>query len=364
MSTAIDGIAVAGSVSFGWLHAEGGFVFDEAFFTDPSARLRRERILQEYVASRFPDLPIYVLEASLVQVEGRRRPVVLIGGLQPNLLLGAALGAPLVFPGDKDPDIASAPLAGSRIPDRLEATDWAATWPFSMFLEQVLRARETFGRTHVVVPPFFWDATGRATIHGLLTTAVKLAGQEFLLQMTDDPPYARAALEALAEAYARLIRLFSKAAGMTVTGLHVGECSAGMIGPGRFRDFVLEPTCRLARETGPVRLHSCGRSDNLLEVFAAIEPLACLNVGGGTSLTALRQRFGMLRVDLLPDNRLLTEARPSEVDAWVRRTLEANAGGPLEIQYHLDAGQRAENAVRLHRALADAGIRRRREPIY
>jgi len=364
MSDTTDSITVAGSVSFGWLHAEGGFTFDEAFFMDPAARLERERTLQACVAGRFPGLPIYVLEASLVQVEGRQRPVVLVGGLQPNLLLGAALGAPLVFPGDRDPDIASAPLAGSRIPERLASVDWAARWPFSAFLEQVERAKESFGRTHVIVPPFFWDTTGRATVHGLLTTAVKLAGQEFLLQMADDPPYARAALEALAEAYLRLIRLFARAAEMTVTGLHVGECSAGMIGPGRFRDFVLEPTCRLARETGPVRLHSCGRSDHLLEVFAGIEPLACLNLGSGTCLDAVRRRFGMLRVDLLPDSRLLTEAAPEEVDVWVRRTLTENAGGPLEIQYHLDAGQRVENAVRIHHALSAAGVQRRRVPVY
>jgi hypothetical protein len=96
-------ITALGSVSFGWLHEQGGFVFDEPFFLQPRVRCEREQQVHRFVRDRFPQDPIYNVEAHLVQVEGRRTPVILVGGLQPNLILGAAVGARFVFYGDRIP---------------------------------------------------------------------------------------------------------------------------------------------------------------------------------------------------------------------------------------------------------------------
>ena len=130
-------ISALGSVSFGWLHQQAGFVFDEPFFLDPFVRLKREREIHSYVAARFPQDPLYNIEAHLVQVAGRQRPVVLVGGLQPNLILGAAAGAEFVFYGDKDPDITPTPLAELQSIERLAKIDWQRAWPVNLFLDQV-----------------------------------------------------------------------------------------------------------------------------------------------------------------------------------------------------------------------------------
>lgn len=85
-------ITVLNSVSFGWLYEHGGFGFGERFFLNPQVRLDQERRMGAFVAGRFPDEPIYSFEAHLVRVEGRRRPVALVGGIQPNLILGGIKG--------------------------------------------------------------------------------------------------------------------------------------------------------------------------------------------------------------------------------------------------------------------------------
>ena len=37
-------ISGIGSVSFGWLHEQGGFQFDKPFFLDPEVRSEREEL--------------------------------------------------------------------------------------------------------------------------------------------------------------------------------------------------------------------------------------------------------------------------------------------------------------------------------
>ena len=103
-------ISVLGSVSFNWLKEHGAADCDERFFMEPRVRLERERLANQIAARHFPNDPFYNFEACLVQAEGRRRPVALVGGLQPNLILGAAVGAKFVFFPEKDPDITNTPL--------------------------------------------------------------------------------------------------------------------------------------------------------------------------------------------------------------------------------------------------------------
>lgn len=355
---------VLGSVSFGWLHAHGGFVFDEAFFMDPRVRLEREREIRAFVARCFPNDSIYSFEASLVQVEGRRRPVALVGGLQPNLILGAAVGARFVFYGDKDPDITPTPLAGLKDLSDLWKIDWPNTYPVSLFLDQIGSMRQAVDGDVAIIPPFFWDTTGRATTHGLVTTAQKLMGERIFLEMADNPALAEEFLAWIVDAYVKLIHLFADAAGMRITGLHAGDCSVCMIGPDQFSEFVLPGLNRLVDRVGPVRLHSCGHSDHLLEVFAQVRNLASLNVGSNTSVARIRERFGPIRIDLLPETQLLTFGAPADVDVWVRRSIEENGTGELEFQYHLDYAQPEANCLQIHRTLEALGMPTPRVEVY
>ena len=364
MSSENQQISALGSVSFGWLHQEGGFVFDEPYFLEPEVHLEREQKIHGFVAEQFPGDPIYNIEAHLVQVEGRRQPVALVGPLQPNLILGTAVGAKFVFNHDKDPDITMTPLADLRDVDALANIDWATTWPISLFLEQIQAMREKYGHTHTIVPPYFWDASGRATIHGILTTAQKLMGERIFMALLDDPGFVSEFFEWITEAYIAQIRLFADAAGMNVTGLHIGDCSLCMVGPDSFSEAVLPWVNRLGEAIGPLRFHSCGNVDHLLAVFSQIEHLDILNVGSGTSVAKIRELMGNIRIDLTPDVKSISHCTPADVDHWVRQTLAENEGGPIEIQDHLDIGQPAANCLQIFRTLENMGIDCRRVDIY
>ncbi len=357
-------ISALRSVSFGWLHEHGGFEFGEPFFLDPRVRLEREQAMHAFVAQRFPHDPIYSIEAHLVQIEGRLRPVALVGGIQPNLILGAAVGAQLVFARDKDPDMTPAPLAELRSVDRLSEIDWPNTWPVSLFLDQIHTVREAFGDRYSVVPPFFWDTTGRATTHGIITTAQKLMGERIFLEMTDSPELAHEFFRWIVDAYVKLIKLFADAAALEITGLHTGDCSVCMIAPDQFAEFVLPHLNEFSGRLGALRLHSCGMSDHLLDVFRGVENLASFNVGGNTSVAKIRERFGPVRIDLIPDTQLLTVGTPDDVDAWVRRCVEENGDGELEFQYHLDLGQPEATCRQIHRTLGARGISSPRVEIH
>ncbi len=364
MGASTESVSFLGSVSFGWLHQHGGFAFDEAYFLDPRTHLEVERQIQAFVERKFPEAPIYNMEAHLVQVEGRRKPVALVGPLQPNLILGTALGARFVFYGDKDPDITPTPLAELRSLDGLIGRDWSAAWPLSLFLDQIGQARETCGRTHTIVPPYFWDTTGRATIHGILTTAQKLMGERIFMEMMDNSSFVHEFFAWITETYSTQIELLARAAGMTVTGMHIGDCALCMIGPDQFTEFVLPHVNRLARRFGPLRFHSCGKVDHLLEAFRAVENLGILNFGTGTSVRKMRELFGPVRIDLTPDVKLLSYGTPAQIDAWVRATVEENDGGPLEIQNHIDLAQPPENCARMVRTLRELGVACERVRIY
>jgi hypothetical protein len=225
-----------------------------------------------------------------------------------------------------------------------------------LFLEQIGKVREELGSEYVIVPPFFWVKTGRATTHGIVTTAQKLVGERIFLEMADESSFAGDLFHWIAESYAALIELFAEAAGLRLTGIHMGDCSLCMVGPGPFRRLVLPHTNALARRIGPLRLHSCGHSDHLLDAFQSLENLGSLNVGSNTSVAKVRERFGAMRLDLIPDTQLLSVGTPSDVDRWVRRSVAENGDGALQIEYHLDVGQPLENFLAIHRTLESLGF--------
>ena len=123
-----------------------------------------------------------------------------------------------------------------------------------------------------------------------------------------------------------------------------------MLRPAHYERFVIPYASRLGRELGPVRLHSCGRSDHLLAAIAKIENLGSLDTGSNTSVAAIRARFGAdFRIDLAPPvELLLAGADRAGVVAWLDRTLTENGGGPLHIGFHLEPGYAVENCLAIH----------------
>jgi hypothetical protein len=164
------------------------------------------------------------------------------------------------------------------------------------------------------------------------------------MDMMTDPQACLDIMNWIAEAYAVLCRHFSRIAKLPISEIHVGECSACMVGPELVERFVVPATSEIGRRLGPVRLHSCGPSTNHLEAFSKIENLQSLDLGGDSSVARARELFGRdmpISIALLPQD---MSADSSEgILNWVERVLEENDGGNLEYVYHLEPGYNLDN---------------------
>jgi hypothetical protein len=345
-------------VSKAWLHQEGGFDFDAAYYRDPLVRRERDLACAAFVRRRFPHYPVYHMEDNLVQARFVAPNQLLVGAIQPNLIIAAALGADFVVAADKDSDVAGYPLRDLASAGDLPSVAAVLDLPLIAELgEQVTRYRRERPDLRVI-PPFFWDTSGRATIHGIVTTALKFMGPDIFLLMLEDPGLVHAVHGWIADVYTAVVRHFSALGDLPVTSVHVGECAGTMLGGEQYREFVTPYASRLGREFGALRLHSCGHADHVLDAIADIEGLAVIDTGSDTSVAAIRRRLGPdFAVNVFPPLRVLrAEADAAAMAEWLDHTLSDNANGPLQLAYHLEPDYNESNCAYLHEELARRGL--------
>jgi hypothetical protein len=330
-------ITITGTLSKGWMSRALGVAFDHTYYFDPRRRHALDCLCNEYAAKAFPGLALFYSEANLGRLAYWSPDQVQVGGIQPNMILGMLLGADFVPADDRDADITPACLAGRNptdLPDPEVLLDHDLV---KLFDEQITEVRTRTGKRLRPIPPFFWDASGRATLHGVLTSAQKLCGEAILLDLLTEPRKCRELLQWIADAYIMLCRHFARAAALPITDVHVGECSCCMVSPALVEEFVVPETSRIGQALGPVRLHSCGTSTHLLEAFAQIDPLGSLDLGGETSLAQAREVFGPARpITIAPLPHDMSAESTEPILDWARYTLEENAGGELAYVYHLE----------------------------
>jgi len=330
-------INITGTISKGWMHQALGVAFDRDYYFDPARRHAIDAQCNEYAAETFGDMSLFYSESNLGRLAWWDKGQVLIGGIQPNMILGMLLGAEFVPADDRDADITPGCLAGVA-PDELPATESLLDHELvRLFDGQIAGLRnESTGQSRPI-PPFFWDASGRAAIHGVLTSAQKFLGESIFLNLVTEPQKCRQILDWIADAYIALCRHFSEAAEMPIESIHVGECSACMVGPAMVEEFIVPVTSRIGQALGPVRFHSCGPSTHLLETLAGIDHLYSLDLGADTSIGKAREIFGpemVLSIAPLPAD--MSAESPAPILTWARRILEENAGGNLGFVYHLE----------------------------
>jgi len=180
-------ISIEASVSKGWLHKNGGFIFDNQYYLDPYYRWEQDTKINKFVKEKFPRFAIYNMEANLIQAKYVRDNHVLVGAIQPNMILATILGAQFSFFEDKDADVMGRPLEFISAKEELPPLDSILDHSLVKDLEkQMLDIKKKHPELRVI-PPFFWDESGRATIHGIITTSLKLTGDNIMIILMSDP---------------------------------------------------------------------------------------------------------------------------------------------------------------------------------
>jgi hypothetical protein len=343
-------INIEASVSKGWLHTNGGFIFDNKYYMDPVYRWEQDTIINKFVKERFPRYAIYNMEANLLQSRHVRDNHVLVGAIQPNMILATILGAQFSFYEDKDADVSGRPLESIASKDELPPAASILDHQLVKDLEDQIKRISNTRPDLKVIPPFFWDESGRATIHGIITTSLKLTGDNIMTTMMFDPELAHAIHQWIVDAYITLVRHFSSAGNIPITSIHVGECAGTMISSDLYEDFVVPYISQLGDQLGNVRVHSCGISDHLLEPMSRIRNLKIIDTGSGTSIAKIRDLMGPdFIIHIAPPMELMMSEIPvSEILAWLDKTLSENKGGPLQIAYHIEPDYEIGNCLAMH----------------
>ncbi len=210
----------------------------------------------------------------------------------------------------------------------------------TLFDEQI--AREKKGQLRPI-PPFFWDSSGRATIHGVLTTAQKLCGERVFMDLLTEPARCRRLLDWIADAYILLCRHFAQTADLPIADVHVGECSCCLISPALVEEFITPVTSRIGAALGPVRFHSCGNSTHLLQAFTKIDRLHSLDVGSETSIRQAREIYGpQMPITIAPSPQDMAAGGTQPILDWAKRVLEENGDGALGFVFHLEPSYNVE----------------------
>jgi hypothetical protein len=304
-------IKIQASVSKGWLNKFGGFVFPDQYYLDPVFRWEQDRKINRFVREQFPNYAIYNMEDNLIQANYVNENQVLVGAIQPNMILAAILGARFSFFEDKDSDVLGRPLEHISNIQELPSLNSILEHSLIKDLEKQMQAIRDIHPEQRIIPPFFWDDSGRATIHGVITTSLKLTGDNIMMIMLADPALAHAIHQWIVDAYVILIQHFAALGNLTISSVHVGECAGTMISSQLYDDFVVPYISQLGDKLGAVRLHSCGISNHLIQPVSRIHNLKIIDTGSGTSILKIREIMGKdFEINVFPPVEVLLEGVP------------------------------------------------------
>jgi hypothetical protein len=328
-------LSLTGSLSKGWMARTLDVVFDRDYYFDLARRFEIDCRCNEYARDALADLNIFYTESNLGEYAHFSDKQILVGGIQPNMILGMLIGAEFVPNDSMDADISMTPLKGLE-PDQLPAPESLIEHELVRQLDEQIRQIRSDGK-RIPVPPFFWDVSGRATTHGTLTTAQKFLGEDVFIDLITAPAKVAKVMDWITDSFIVLMKHFSEMGRLPITAVHIGECSGCMVNPDMFAQFVVPHATRIAKALGPVRFHSCGASTHLLECMKTIDNLKWLDLGGDTSIARTRQVFGRaFPIDVAPMPADFSADSPDSILDWAQQIVAENDGGPLRILYHLE----------------------------
>ncbi len=196
---------MAGSVSKGWLARKIQVTFGREYYFDVRKRHATDAQCSEYVARELVDLDVFHTESNLGRRQWYSPRQVLVGGIQPNMIVGMLMGAEFIPRSDADADISPRCLAALDV-GQLPAPASLLEHPLiRLWLDQIQEVRGWQEGDMQPIPPFFWDASGRAAVHGAVTSGLKFYGDEFLMELLTQPAESTVVVDWLTDVSAALV---------------------------------------------------------------------------------------------------------------------------------------------------------------
>jgi hypothetical protein len=302
------------SPAWWWRHE--GITFDEDFFFHPARRVEAERRMERALYERFGRFGLG---------GGRSQDLPVIGAvhLAAGYLVSEMLGCRVEYLADAPPRVVTAHL------DALQLSPDAA-WKSPAFkrfegLCDALRAKYGY-------------LCGDVNFSGILNVALDLRGQEFFLDMIDQPEAASRAILDIAAVIERLTRYIAGATGSTSISVNrnVGnipgavylhsECSHVMISVADYEKFLLPCDVAWSRKCRPFGIHYCGPDpQRYAEALGRLPHLDFLDVGWPGDVAALRRHLPETFLNIRYSPVEIARQSPEEIRRTVRRLVHASA---------------------------------------
>lgn len=326
-----------------WWHQTAGICFDESFYLDPQARIQNDLTMRRVLHQRFGAL-------GLGEAAPQPRPVIGSPYVAGGFVIPALLGAEILFTPDAAPQPLPRHLSAAEI-EAFEIPDWRQTWPMRELITQMDVLEAEWGRL-----------VGDWNTDGLLNAAYHLYGADLFADFHLAPQRVTRLLEQIAGLIVEVAGYIRQRTGSCSTSvnrmvervdpglfLHA-NCSVPMISPRSYRAMQLPIEQQMAARLQPFGIHHCG--DNLQRYASAYAelPLAFVDVGWGSDVTACRQALPRAFFNLrLSPVRMLT-CSPQEIAADTEALLQA--AGRLELAgvccINMDYGTPDENIFAMY----------------
>jgi hypothetical protein len=322
-----------------WWFKEYGIRFDESFYFDREKRIQNDvkmrRVLYERFGIGAPDLA--------------PRPVVGSEHVAGGFVVPALLGVECRFAENEAPWPVPRTLSREEVL-ALRVPEIESTWPMSRLIEDMDWLEQQFG--YVV---------GDFNTGGIVNTALELRGQQFFLDLLEDPELVGHLCTVIlqtqcrvAECLRRRIGTCSVAVNRSILNvdraifLH-SNCTLQMISPDLYTRTLLGFECALAERLRPYGIHHCGANLHLFAEAYARTGAVFYDVGWGSNIgqcsRALPEAFLNLRLN--PVRMLQCSADEIRRDA---EQLLAEADGKARVGVcciNMDHGTPDENVLAL-----------------
>lgn len=303
-----------------WWHKNYGISFGREYYFDADYRVDCQGKMQKHLYDRFGDV-------GLGNKNPEPKPIITFG----MVMLPAIFGCEIIFKDDALPWAMPLNLSKEEC-DKLTMPELSTASPMKEVLEQVTHLKSKHGKV-----------VGDINTTGVQNLALKLRGDEFYIDMYEDPEFCHRLLKFCTQCMIDLWQLVYPLTGsgaVDVTPMCdpsiycVANCTVEQISGDTYLEFGLPYDNILGETLHPFGIHHCGSLDAVVEHYAKVKNLVFIEAGFGTDFARARKVLGpnvAFNARISPV--LMKNGTQEEVAAAVKEAIDQ--GAPLE-NYSID----------------------------
>lgn len=304
-----------------WWHKNYGLSFDRDFFYEPVRRVWQEQRMRQLLYERFGDL-------GLGQNDAQQRPIVgpiLMGS---GYVVQEILGCEVLYTEDGNPwvlprNLSKEEVWALKVPEDLESTP-----PMRAVLSLMNNLETEFGYLQGDIP-----------LHSVINVALDLRGQEYFIDLLEDPPLVAHLNDVISRTIFEVGRRVKARTGSIAISINriiasfdpsiciIPNCSLQMISPKMYEEHLLRYDAWLGQQLAPLGFHHCGNNAHWFAPLYARAGAVYLDVGWGSDVSACRAALPDAWLSLRLNPVRMLDATPEVAAADTEKLLGAH-GAP------------------------------------